>query len=191
LWVGRPYTEVGFGILTFFLFTAATAAMSMLCTTLHMDAKNQQWWWNSWASGASSWVFFFLFSLYYLMTALHIRSPTGIILYLGSMAVISAMLALYGGAVGFLSSWGLVCKMYSPSRGKDFQVMYNSVDEHHEPLPCVVLEEHLEPVSSPSPDFPCDAFSKLLSTLVCFIILDLWLLALGLSVAILCLSSET
>jgi transmembrane 9 superfamily protein 2/4 len=141
LWGGAPYIHVGFAVIAFMLFTTTTAAMSVLTTSMQLNAEDYKWWWSSWLRGAGAGLFFFLYSIYFDVTKLRIDHTAGTILYIGYMAMISTFIGLYAGAVGFLASWGFVCKLYTAFSDEQSQVDEADVEAPNEPHPGAALED--------------------------------------------------
>eukprot|EP00181_Compsopogon_caeruleus_P000891 CAMPEP_0184678342 /NCGR_PEP_ID=MMETSP0312-20130426/1076_1 /TAXON_ID=31354 /ORGANISM="Compsopogon coeruleus, Strain SAG 36.94" /LENGTH=641 /DNA_ID=CAMNT_0027127011 /DNA_START=213 /DNA_END=2138 /DNA_ORIENTATION=- len=118
IWQNQMYYMFGFLFLVFVILIVTCAEMSIVFTYLLLSNENWKWWWHAFLTSASSGVYVFLYSLYYLVTqpGLEGINFVSILLYLGYMGMISVAFCLLTGCVGFYSSFVFVRRIYSAIR---------------------------------------------------------------------------
>uniref|UniRef100_A0A5B7BNW7 Transmembrane 9 superfamily member n=1 Tax=Davidia involucrata TaxID=16924 RepID=A0A5B7BNW7_DAVIN len=114
IWLGRVYYVFGFLFVVLILLVVVCAEVSLVFTYLHLCVEDWRWWWKSFFASGSVALYIFLYSINYLVFDL--KSLSGLVsasLYLGYslFMVIAVMLAT--GAVGFLSSFLFVHRLFS------------------------------------------------------------------------------
>ncbi|KAH9600035.1 Nonaspanin (TM9SF) [Trypanosoma melophagium] len=113
LWLNRYYYVFGFLLLVAIILLLTTSEISIVMVYLSLCAEDYRWWWRSFFIGASSGVFLFMYSLFYVIVGnLHIDGLVPMIMYLGYMALLSFLFAVTTGAVGFLASFWFVRYIY-------------------------------------------------------------------------------
>jgi transmembrane 9 superfamily protein 2/4 len=70
------------------------------------------WWWKSFIVSASPALYVFLYSIYYFFT-LNIRRVSSIVLYFGMMSLVSSVVFLMCGTMGFVMTYVFIKKIYS------------------------------------------------------------------------------
>ncbi|KNH03931.1 hypothetical protein XU18_4739 [Perkinsela sp. CCAP 1560/4] len=116
LWQGRLYCMFGFISLVILIVAITTAEVSVILTYYQLANENYAWWWTSvWAS-ASPGVYLFLYSCYYYATALPMHQISSALVYFGYMSLLSLLLALCTGTIGFFASFQFVRYIYAHVR---------------------------------------------------------------------------
>jgi Endomembrane protein 70 len=92
--------------------------MSVVFTFLTLTNENHKWAWLSFLSSASSGVYLFLYTLFYMITqpAFGTVSFVSSLLFTTYSLIISASFALMCGSVGWFASSAFVRKIYSVIR---------------------------------------------------------------------------
>ncbi|KAI3691389.1 hypothetical protein L2E82_49748 [Cichorium intybus] len=114
IWLGRVYYVFGFLFIVLILLVTVCAEVSLVLTYMHLCVEDWRWWWKSFFASGSVSLYVFLYSINYLVFDLKTLSgPVSAMLYLGySIFMVSAML-LATGAVGFLTSFLFVHRLFS------------------------------------------------------------------------------
>jgi transmembrane 9 superfamily protein 2/4 len=112
-WQGRVYYVFGFVALVFVILTVTCAEVAIVLVYFQLTNDDYHWWWRSWLMTASAGFHLFLYSLYYLVTALSIQQISSTLLYIGYMSLAGTLFGIYTGAIGFWSTWMFVRKIYS------------------------------------------------------------------------------
>ncbi|ORC85154.1 putative endosomal integral membrane protein [Trypanosoma theileri] len=113
LWLNRYYYVFGFLLLVAVILLLTTSEISIVMVYLSLCAEDYRWWWRSFFIGASSGVFLFMYSIFYVVVGnLHIDGLIPMIMYLGYMALLSFLFAVTTGAVGFLACFWFVRYIY-------------------------------------------------------------------------------
>jgi transmembrane 9 superfamily protein 2/4 len=77
-----------------------------------IPSENYKWWWRSFLVGGSSGIYLFLFSVFYFQEMKITRLSTTI-MFFSYMGILSSILSLITGTIGFLSSLWFVRHIYS------------------------------------------------------------------------------
>lgn len=113
LWFNRIYYMFGFLFFCFVLMLLATALISILAIYYTLCNENYKWQWKSFFVGGGCAIYVFLHALLFLSGDEGLSDFTSIVLYVGYSGVISLLVFLVCGSVGFLSNLLLVRKIYS------------------------------------------------------------------------------
>lgn len=112
LWSHLFYYMFGFLFICYVLMIIASASTSVLLTYFELCAENYHWQWRSiFLSGASAF-YVFGFSLFYLLFKLSMATFTSVVLYIGYSLLISFIVFLTTGTIGFLCTFIFVRKIY-------------------------------------------------------------------------------
>ncbi|XP_071703380.1 transmembrane 9 superfamily member 11-like [Rutidosis leptorrhynchoides] len=114
IWLGRVYYVFGFLFVVLILLVTVCAEVSLVLTYMHLCVEDYKWWWKSFFASGSVALYIFLYSINYLVFDLQsLSGPVSAMLYLGYslFMVIAVMLAT--GAVGFLTSFFFVHRLFS------------------------------------------------------------------------------
>ncbi|KAK1439436.1 hypothetical protein QVD17_05254 [Tagetes erecta] len=114
IWLGRVYYVFGFLFIVLILLVSVCAEVSLVLTYMHLCVEDWRWWWKSFFASGSVSLYVFLYSINYLVFDLKTLSgPVSAMLYLGySLFIVTAML-LATGALGFLTSFLFVHRLFS------------------------------------------------------------------------------
>ncbi|KAI3664984.1 hypothetical protein L6452_43599 [Arctium lappa] len=114
IWLGRVYYVFGFLFIVFMLLVTVCAEVSLVLIYMHLCVEDWQWWWKSFFASGSVSLYVFLYSINYLVFDLKsLSGPVSAMVYLGySLFMVTAML-LATGAVGFLTSFFFVHRLFS------------------------------------------------------------------------------
>lgn len=116
IWLDQYYYQVHFVLMTFLMLSATTCLGSIMACYAHLRAEDYQWWWKSFVHGAMGGASVFLYGLWYASTSLDLLSPqqgVSVLLYVLYMFIMSGILALICGSIGFASCFVFVRTIYS------------------------------------------------------------------------------
>lgn len=118
IWQSEFYHMFAFLFSVFVLLAIACAEVSVVLVFFKLSNADYSWWWDSWLACASSGVYVFLYSLYYLTT--HSAGAAGgslpaRLLFVSYSLLGSLMFALLTGSIGFLASLAFTRRIYSSS----------------------------------------------------------------------------
>lgn len=116
IWQNEFYHMFAFLFSVFVILAITCAEVSVVLVFLKLSNSDYMWWWDSWMACASSGVYVFLYSLYYL------RGQDGgagslpaQFLFVSYSLLGSLMFSLLTGSIGFLSSLAFTRRIYSVS----------------------------------------------------------------------------
>jgi transmembrane 9 superfamily protein 2/4 len=112
LWLHQIYYVMGFLLAVLFILAATCAQVSIVLTYLQLCAEDHQWWWRSFWNCATSGIFMFVYSLWFLSSRLELVGMLPVIVYLTYMSMISIAFGIFCGTVGFLSSMWFTFTIY-------------------------------------------------------------------------------
>lgn len=112
IWFNRIYYMFGFLFFCFVLMVLTTALISILSIYYNLCSENYKWQWKSLFIGGGCAIYVFLHSLLFLGNE-SLDGFTSMVLYVGYSFVISLLVFLVCGSVGFISNLFFVRRIYS------------------------------------------------------------------------------
>lgn len=112
LWFNRIYYMFGFLFFCFSLMIMTTALISVLMIYYLLCSENYKWQWKSIFIGGGCSIYVFLHSMF-LIGGQNLGNFTSIMLYVGYSLVISMLVFVACGSVGYLSCFVFIRKIYS------------------------------------------------------------------------------
>ncbi|KAM7492906.1 hypothetical protein LguiB_027515 [Lonicera macranthoides] len=114
IWLGRVYYVFGFLFIVMILLVVVCAEVSLVLTYMNLCVEDWRWWWKSFFASGSVSLYIFLYSVNYLVFDLKsLSGPVSAILYLGYSLFMVIAIMLATGAVGFLTSFLFVHRLFS------------------------------------------------------------------------------
>ena len=125
LWQNQFYYLFGFLFLVFVILSVSCAQIAIVATYFQLCAENYHWWWRSFIVGGSCAIYVFGYSIFYYMTSvsgtetlqrglqLEIVEFIPSLLYFTYSALISLVIFLLTGTVGFVASYWFVKRIYA------------------------------------------------------------------------------
>ena len=89
-----------------------TSLVSVIVSYFALCSENYHWWWLSFFSGASCGFYVFLYGVFYFFRQLDMSDYVSMMVYFSWTMVISSVLGLMTGTVGFLACLIFVRKIY-------------------------------------------------------------------------------
>ncbi|KAI8868920.1 hypothetical protein GQ42DRAFT_34731 [Ramicandelaber brevisporus] len=112
LWFQRIYYMFGFLFVVFAVLLVTCSQVSILLCYFHLCSEDYRWWWRSYLTSAATAFYVFLYSILFYVTKLDVSTYASTALYFGYMAMVSILLFLMTGTVGFVSTMWFVRKIY-------------------------------------------------------------------------------
>lgn len=103
IWFHRIYYGIGFLFLVYFILILTCTQVAILMCYFHLCSEEYHWSWRSFLTTGATGFYVFLYSILYYFTKLNINTITSTVLYFGYSFLLSLMLALFTGSVGYLS----------------------------------------------------------------------------------------
>ena len=112
LWMGRGYYLFGFLFIVLLILIITTAEISVVLTYSMLCAENYHWWWMSFIAPASSGIYAFAFSFYYLSILVKLDNVLIIVESVGYLLIFSILFSILTGAIGFITSFIFIDKLF-------------------------------------------------------------------------------
>lgn len=113
IWFHRVYYGIGFLFLVFIVLILTCSQVTILMCYFHLCSEDYHWSWRSFLTSGAAGFYVFLYSILYYFTKLDIGSFTSTVLYIGYSSVISVILTIFTGAVGYLSCLYFLQKIFA------------------------------------------------------------------------------
>ncbi|XP_074355410.1 transmembrane 9 superfamily member 11-like [Apium graveolens] len=114
IWLGRVYYVFGFLFVVVILLVVVCAEVSLVLTYMNLCVEDWRWWWKSFFASGSVALYIFLYSINYLIFDLKsLSGPISATLYLGYSLFMVIAIMLATGAIGFLTSFLFVHRLFS------------------------------------------------------------------------------
>eukprot|EP00922_Rhytidocystis_sp_ex-Travisia-forbesii_P040029 GHVS01059542.1.p1 GENE.GHVS01059542.1~~GHVS01059542.1.p1 ORF type:complete len:617 (+),score=61.79 GHVS01059542.1:253-2103(+) len=113
IWQHRFYYLFGFLALVLVIIVITCAEISLTLVYFQLVCEDYSWWWRSFLASATSGLYVFVYSLYYFYTKLRLTRLSGVLLYLGYSLIMAYGFFILTGAIGFLSSFFFLRKIYA------------------------------------------------------------------------------
>ena len=112
IWFSRVYYMFGFLFLAYGLGIVTAAAVTVLMTYFQLCSENYHWWWRSFFTGGAISFYILGNSVLYYFTKLKLAGLSAVVLYFGYSLLLSFLVFVLAGTVGFFSSYLFVRKIY-------------------------------------------------------------------------------
>jgi transmembrane 9 superfamily protein 2/4 len=114
LWQDKSgyYYLFGFSAVVAIIMVVTVVEVTIVATYVLLCAENYHWWWHSFAVGASSAAWIFLYCIWYYLTKLHIQGFASSVLFFSYSFMACAVYGLLTGTIGFLASYAFVRRIY-------------------------------------------------------------------------------
>ncbi|CAF4414328.1 unnamed protein product, partial [Rotaria sp. Silwood2] len=113
IWAHQYYYFFGFLMVVYIILIITCSETTILLCYFHLCAEDYNWWWRSFLTSGFTAVYFFLYSIYYFSTKLEISDGTSTFLYFGYTVMLTFILFLFTGTIGFLACFWFVRIIYS------------------------------------------------------------------------------
>ncbi|KAI9318521.1 hypothetical protein BX666DRAFT_2152905 [Dichotomocladium elegans] len=113
IWFHRIYYGIGFLFLVFCILLLTCSQVTILMCYFHLCNEDYNWSWRSFFTAGACGLYVFLYSILYYVTKLDINSFTSTVLYLGYSAIISVLVSVLTGSVGYIACLFFLRKIFS------------------------------------------------------------------------------
>lgn len=104
IWLHQYYFLMGYLLVITILVGVTCSLISVVMCYVRLCSEDHRWWWKSFMDSACCGVWLFLYSIWYVTFRLNFKGIMPIIVYFTYMTMISVSVALYCGAVAFLTT---------------------------------------------------------------------------------------
>ncbi|OSS44259.1 hypothetical protein B5807_11062 [Epicoccum nigrum] len=112
IWFNKVYYMFGFLFICFGLMIITSAAVTVLMIYFLLCAENYHWQWRSFFTAGASAFYVFASCLLYWVKDVSFLSWTSGVVYLGYSALLSLLVFVLTGTIGFFASWLFTLKIY-------------------------------------------------------------------------------
>ena len=112
LWLHQIYYVFGFLLLSCILLCVTCFEISILFTYLRACSEDYRWMWQSFLTTASTGVYLFMYSVWYMKTTLHLHDATSEAVFITYMGVVAGLVSIMCGMVGVYSSFWFLKTIY-------------------------------------------------------------------------------
>eukprot|EP01126_Amoeba_proteus_P001950 TRINITY_DN10607_c0_g1_i13.p1 TRINITY_DN10607_c0_g1~~TRINITY_DN10607_c0_g1_i13.p1 ORF type:complete len:229 (-),score=33.35 TRINITY_DN10607_c0_g1_i13:349-1035(-) len=112
-WQLKYYYVFGFLLLVYIILIIVTACSSVISTYFLLNSEDYRWQWVSFATGASTSAYVYLYAVYYFMNKTRMTGFLQTSFYFGYMGMFCYGFALLTGAIGFLGSQVFVKQIFT------------------------------------------------------------------------------
>lgn len=112
IWFQHIYYMFGFLFASVWAMVLLSTVSSLLALYYTLVSEDYRWQWRSFAVAGSPAIYVFIYSLWYMLSTLSMKSFSGVVLYLTYTSLVSLMVFLALGSIGTISCYILVCKIY-------------------------------------------------------------------------------
>ncbi|KAI8052467.1 putative endosomal integral membrane protein [Syncephalis plumigaleata] len=113
IWYHKIYYVFGFLLLVFIIAAITCSQVAVLMCYFHLCTEEYRWWWRSFFTSGACALYTSAFAVYYYYTRLDIDSVTSTVLYFGWTGIMTLMLFVMTGAIGFAACLLFTRKIYS------------------------------------------------------------------------------
>ncbi|ORZ15076.1 hypothetical protein BCR42DRAFT_416346 [Absidia repens] len=113
IWFHRIYYGIGFLFLVFLVLVLTCSQVTILMCYFHLCNEDYHWSWRAFLTSGAAGFYVFLYSVYYYFNKLAITSLTSTLLYFGYSAILSILLTVMTGSIGYLACLFFLQKIFS------------------------------------------------------------------------------
>ncbi|KAI7885291.1 hypothetical protein K492DRAFT_141962 [Lichtheimia hyalospora FSU 10163] len=112
IWFHRIYYGIGFLFLVYGVLLLTCSQVTILMCYFHLCNEDYHWSWRAFLTAGACGFYVFLYSILYYFTKLQIQSFVSMVLYFGYSAIISMLMTVLAGAVGYVSCLFFLRKIF-------------------------------------------------------------------------------
>ncbi|GMT24604.1 hypothetical protein PFISCL1PPCAC_15901 [Pristionchus fissidentatus] len=112
-WAYKIYYVYGFTLLVTLILAVVTMCVTIVSSYFLLNAEDYRWRWTSFAAGASTSLYVYLYSIYYFLFKTKMYGLFQTAFYFGYMGLFSIALGLMCGTIGYIGTAKFVRKIYS------------------------------------------------------------------------------
>ncbi|CAP28227.1 Protein CBG08396 [Caenorhabditis briggsae] len=111
-WAYKIYYVYGFMLLVTIILSIVTVCVTIVCSYFLLNAEDYRWRWTSFACGASTSFYVYMYSMYYFFFKTKMYGLFQTVFYFGYMGIFAAALGLMTGTIGYVGTAKFVRKIY-------------------------------------------------------------------------------
>ncbi|XP_063720621.1 transmembrane 9 superfamily member 4-like [Symsagittifera roscoffensis] len=112
IWKHEYYSLFAFLFLVFLILIVTTSQVAIIVIYFQLCNEDYNWWWRSFLTSCGPAFYLFLYSIIYFYFRLDITEFIPALLYFGYSMLMVASFALLTGAIGFISAYFFIRKIY-------------------------------------------------------------------------------
>ncbi|PWN53773.1 hypothetical protein IE53DRAFT_383711 [Violaceomyces palustris] len=112
----KVYYAFGFLALTFVVTALTTSTVTILFCYFHLCAEDYRWHWRAFSTGGAGAFWLFAYGLFFWATRLELPGTSNKVLFLGYLSLLSLLYFVLFGAIGFLSCYAALRRIYGHIR---------------------------------------------------------------------------
>jgi len=113
IWGQKLHYIFTFLFIVFIILIITCAEISVVLCYFQLCSEDYHWWWRSFLSSGATSLYFFAYSLFYFLSKLKISSIVSLIMYFGYTSIITILVFVVTGCIGFFACFLFVRKLYS------------------------------------------------------------------------------
>ncbi|KAG1138798.1 hypothetical protein G6F37_003227 [Rhizopus arrhizus] len=113
IWFHRIYYGIGFLFLVFGVLIMTCSQVAVLMCYFHMCNEDYHWTWRAFLTAGATGFYVYAYSFLYYFTKLDINTFTSTVLYFGYSSIISILVTIMTGSIGYLSCLYFLRKIFS------------------------------------------------------------------------------
>lgn len=113
IWFHRIYYGIGFLFLVFGVLILTCSQVTILMCYFHLCSEDYHWAWRAFLTSGATGFYVYTYSFLYYFTKLNINTFASTVLYFGYSTMISVILTIMTGAIGYLSCLYFLRKIFS------------------------------------------------------------------------------
>ncbi|CEP07014.1 hypothetical protein [Parasitella parasitica] len=113
IWFHRIYYGIGFLFLVFGVLIMTCSQVAILMCYFHLCSEDYHWSWRSFLTAGATGFYVYIYSFLYYFTKLNINSFSSTVLYFGYSSMISVLLSIMTGSIGYLSCLYFLRKIFA------------------------------------------------------------------------------
>ncbi|CAL2042117.1 unnamed protein product [Caenorhabditis brenneri] len=111
-WAYKIYYVYGFMLLVTIILSIVTVCVTIVFSYFLLNAEDYRWRWTSFACGASTAFYVYMYSMYYFFFKTKMYGLFQTVFYFGYMGIFAAALGLMTGTIGYVGTAKFVRKIY-------------------------------------------------------------------------------
>ncbi|KAI8364031.1 hypothetical protein EDC96DRAFT_608750 [Choanephora cucurbitarum] len=113
IWFHRIYYGIGFLFMVFAVLILTCSQVAILMCYFHMCNEDYHWSWRAFMTAGATGFYVYVYSFLYYYTKLNINTFASTVLYFGYSSIISILLSIMTGSIGYLSCLVFLRKIFS------------------------------------------------------------------------------
>ncbi|KAI8647714.1 hypothetical protein BD408DRAFT_449141 [Parasitella parasitica] len=113
IWFHRIYYGIGFLFLVFGVLIMTCSQVAVLMCYFHLCSEDYHWSWRSFLTAGATGFYVYIYSFLYYFTKLNINTFSSTVLYFGYSSMISVLLSIMTGSIGYLSCLYFLRKIFA------------------------------------------------------------------------------